>query len=60
MSLNRLMVAVVNDAAHGIWAGGNKDMPLSSDEWVEIEMNTYQLQAAAPRLAAPAQQTEVG
>jgi hypothetical protein len=47
MSLNRLMVAVVDDAAHGIWAGGNKNMPLSGDEWVEIEMNTFQLQAAA-------------
>ena len=47
MSMNRLMVAVVDDAAHGIWAGGNKDMPLSGDEWVEIEMNTFQLQAAA-------------
>ena len=41
MSMNRLMVAVVDDAAHGIWAGGNKDMPLSADEWVEIEMNTF-------------------
>jgi hypothetical protein len=47
MSLNRLMVAVVDDAAHGIWAGGNKNTALSPDEWVEIEMNTYQLQAAA-------------
>jgi hypothetical protein len=47
MSLNRLMVAVVDDAAHGIWAGGNKNEPLNDLEWVEIEMNTYQLQAAA-------------
>jgi len=47
MSLNRLMVAVVDDAAHGIWAGGNKDERLADLEWVEIEMNTYQLQAAA-------------
>ena len=47
MSMNRLMVAVVDDAAHGIWAGGNKDMPLSRHESVEIEMNTFQLQAAA-------------
>src|SRR5580704_18431580 len=47
MSMNRLMVAVVDDAAHGIWAGGNKDTALSGDEWVEIEMNTFQLQAAA-------------
>jgi hypothetical protein len=47
MSMNRLMVAVVDDAAHGIWAGGNKNTPLSGDEWVEIEMNTFQLQAAA-------------
>ena len=47
MSMNRLMVAVVDDAAHGIWAGGNKKEPLNGLEWVEIEMNTYQLQAAA-------------
>jgi len=47
MSMNRLMVAVVDDAAHGIWAGGNKKEPLTDLEWVEIEMNTYQLQAAA-------------
>ena len=47
MSMNRLMVAVVDDAAHGIWAGGNKDIALSGDEWIEIEMNTFQLQAAA-------------
>jgi hypothetical protein len=47
MSLNQLMVAVVDDAAHGIWAGGNKKEPLDDSEWVEIEMNTYQLQAAA-------------
>ena len=47
MSLNRLMVAVVDDAAHGIWAGGNKSEPLNDLEWVEIEMNAYQLQAAA-------------
>ena len=47
MSINRLMVAVVDDAAHGIWAGGNKNEPLDDLEWVEIEMNTYQLQAAA-------------
>jgi hypothetical protein len=47
MSMNRLMVAVVDDAAHGIWAGGNKTGALSASEWVEVEMNTYQLQAAA-------------
>ena len=45
--MNRLMVAVVDDAAHGIWAGGNKTGKLSATEWVEVEMNTYQLQAAA-------------
>ena len=27
--------------------GRAEDMPLSGDEWVEIEMNTFQLQAAA-------------
>ena len=29
MSLNRLMVAVVDDAAHGIWAGRNKNEALA-------------------------------
>ena len=47
MSINQLMVGVVDDAAHGIWAAGNKAAPLSNDEWVEVRMNTYQLQAAA-------------
>jgi hypothetical protein len=62
MSMNRHMVAVVDDAAHGIWAGGNKNMPLSAEEWIEIEMDTYQLQAQqhSSRWAAQVQRTEVG
>ena len=47
MSINQLMVGVVDDAAHGIWAGGNKTTPISEDEWVEIRMNSFQLEAAA-------------
>jgi hypothetical protein len=47
MSINQLMVAIVDDAAHGLWEGGNTDMPLSELEWVEIQMNTFQLEAAA-------------
>jgi hypothetical protein len=43
----REVAAVVDDAAHGIWAGGNKEGPLTDLEWVEMRMNTYQLQAAA-------------
>ena len=47
MSINQLMVAVVDDAAHGIWEGGNKKVPLTKDEWVEIRMNAFQVQATA-------------
>src|ERR1700689_4513124 len=47
MSINQLMVAVVDDAAHGIWEGGNKKTPLSADQGVEIKMNPFQLKAAA-------------
>jgi cytochrome c556 len=47
MSINQVMVAVVDDAAHIIWEGGNTDKPLTKGQWQNIELHTYQLQAAA-------------
>jgi len=47
MSINQVMVAVVDDAAHIIWEGGNTDKTLTKGQWQTIELHTYQLQAAA-------------
>ena len=47
MSINQVMVAVVDDAAHMIWEGGNTDKPLTKGQWQTVELHTYQLQAAA-------------
>jgi cytochrome c556 len=47
MSINQVMVAVVDDAAHMIWEGGNTQKPLTKGQWQTIELHTYQLQAAA-------------
>jgi len=47
MSINQVMVAVVDDAAHSIWEGGNTTKRLTDGQWQTIEAHTYQLQAAA-------------
>ncbi len=47
MSINQVMVAVVDDAAHMIWEGGNTQKPLTKGQWQTIELHTFQLQAAA-------------
>ena len=47
MSINQVMVAVVDDAAHSIWEGGNTNKRLTDGQWQTIEAHTYQLQAAA-------------
>jgi len=47
MSINQLMVAVVDDVAHDIWEGGNKGAALSGREWLEIDEHAFQLQAVA-------------
>jgi hypothetical protein len=47
MSMNQLMVAVVDDAAHGVWDGANKTVPLTAREWLAVEEHTFELQAAA-------------
>src|SRR5580765_266122 len=47
ISINALMVGMVDDVAHDIWEGGNKGAALSGREWQEIEEHALQLQAAA-------------
>jgi cytochrome c556 len=47
MSINQVMVAVVDDAAHIIWEGGNTQKTLTKGQWQTIELHTFQLQAAA-------------
>ncbi len=47
ISINALMVAMVDDVAHDIWEGGNKGAALSGREWQVIDEHALQLQAAA-------------
>lgn len=47
VSINALMVAVVDDVAHNIWDGGNKTTPLTDDEWLIVDEHATQLQAMA-------------
>jgi hypothetical protein len=47
ISINALMVAMVDDVAHNIWEAGNKGAALTGREWQDISEHAYQLQAAA-------------
>jgi hypothetical protein len=47
ISINALMVAMVDDVAHSIWEAGNKGAPLTGREWQDVSEHAYQLQAAA-------------
>ena len=47
ISINAVMVAVVDQAAHEIWDGGNQDRDLTDREWLLIEQHALQLAAAA-------------
>ena len=47
ISINALMVAMVDDVAHGVWEASNKDTALSDREWRNVDEHAYQLQAAA-------------
>jgi hypothetical protein len=47
ISINALMVTMIDDVAHDIWEGGNKAAPLTGQEWRVVEEHAYQLQAAA-------------
>jgi hypothetical protein len=47
VSINALMVAMVDDVAHDIWDGGNKPSTLTAGEWQIIDEHSTQLQALA-------------
>jgi len=47
ISINALMVGMVDDVAHDIWEGGNKGATLTGREWAVINEHALQLQAAA-------------
>lgn len=47
ISINALMVTMVDDVAHDIWDGGNKASALTGREWQVINEHAYQLQAVA-------------
>jgi hypothetical protein len=46
ISINAVMVALVDQAAHEIWDGGNQDRDLTDREWLLIEQHALQLAAA--------------
>jgi len=46
ISINSVMVSLVDQAAHEIWDGGNQDRDLTDDEWLLIEQHALQLAAA--------------
>jgi len=46
ISINAVMVALVDQSAHEIWEGGNQDRDLTDSEWLMIEQHALQLAAA--------------
>ena len=46
ISINAVMVSLVDQAAHEIWDGGNQDRDLTDREWLLIEQHSLQLAAA--------------
>jgi hypothetical protein len=46
ISVNSLMVALVDQAAHEIWDGGNQTRNLTAREWLLIEQHSLQLAGA--------------
>jgi hypothetical protein len=47
ISINELMVAIVDDVAHNLWDGGNKSTPLTAGEWLVVDEHSVQLRALA-------------
>ena len=47
ISINALMVTMVDDVAHNIWEAGNKGTALTGRQWQDVNEHSYQLQAAA-------------
>ena len=52
VSLNEVMVALVNDAADPLWVAAWKS-PSSDPEWRELERRAYQLELAGTLIAFP-------
>jgi len=47
ISVNAVMVSLVDQAAHEIWDGGNQARDLTEREWLLIDLHSQQLAAAA-------------
>lgn len=47
ISINSLMVSLVDQASHEIWDGGNQARDLTEREWLLIEQHSLQLAASA-------------
>ncbi|HDZ08325.1 hypothetical protein [Pseudohongiella sp.] len=52
ISLNEVMVALVNDAANPIWRA-DWDEPQTDEEWREVERQAYQIQVGGALLQIP-------
>jgi hypothetical protein len=51
ISINSVMVSLVDQAAHEIWDGGNQDRDLTDREWLLIEQHSLQLAAAGTAIS---------
>jgi len=51
ISINAVMVSLVDQAAHEIWDGGNQDRDLTDREWLLIEQHSLQLAAAGTAIS---------
>ena len=47
ITTNEMMVAMVDDVAHNIWDGGNKQTRLTDNEWLVVDEHSVQLRALA-------------
>nr|TFG52231.1 MAG: hypothetical protein E4H34_05310 [Hyphomicrobiales bacterium] len=47
ISVNAVMVSLVDQAAHQIWDGGNQARDLTEREWLLIDLHSQQLAASA-------------
>ena len=47
ISVNAVMVSLVDQASHEIWDGGNRARDLTDREWLLIDLHSQQLAAAA-------------
>lgn len=47
ISINALMVEMIDHSAHEIWEAGNRSTALTGREWLTVEQHAIQLQAGA-------------